>query len=134
MVIVHEINLRSVRTQNDPMTRNIFKFKILNRYYKNKYFQACPNYWAWWVFCDYWGPLQANSDEFWLDIFQDNSTFQLIIVFIAAIFASTEGRGFDAVEFSRRYGSQSVLCRKTRSVENITEAEVNVSTFCFVNF
>ncbi|XP_067633286.1 uncharacterized protein [Eurosta solidaginis] len=39
----------------------------------------------------------------------------------SAIFVSSEGRGFDSVEFLRRHGSQSVLCRKARSAENITD-------------
>ncbi|XP_055371682.1 uncharacterized protein LOC129605778 isoform X2 [Condylostylus longicornis] len=38
----------------------------------------------------------------------------------SAIFVSSEGRGFDSIEFLRRYGSQSVLCRKARSAENIS--------------
>lgn len=33
----------------------------------------------------------------------------------SAIFVSSEGRGFDSIEFIRRYGSQSVLCRKAKS-------------------
>jgi hypothetical protein len=44
----------------------------------------------------------------------------------SAIFVSSEGKGFDSIEFIRRYGSQSVLCRKARSAENIT-SERNVS-------
>ncbi|KRG04158.1 uncharacterized protein Dmoj_GI19534, isoform C [Drosophila mojavensis] len=39
----------------------------------------------------------------------------------SAIFVSSEGRGFDSIEFLRRHGSQSVLCRKAKSAENITE-------------
>ncbi|KAL5286873.1 hypothetical protein ACFFRR_008085 [Megaselia abdita] len=39
----------------------------------------------------------------------------------SAIFVSSEGRGFDSIEFLRRHGSQSVLCRKARSAENITD-------------
>lgn len=38
----------------------------------------------------------------------------------SAIFVSSEGKGFDSIEFIRRYGSQSVLCRKAKSAENIT--------------
>ncbi|XP_058463067.1 uncharacterized protein LOC131437613 isoform X8 [Malaya genurostris] len=41
----------------------------------------------------------------------------------SAIFVSSEGRGFDSIEFIRRYGSQSVLCRKARSAENVSAAE-----------
>uniref|UniRef100_A0A0A1XAP6 Tenascin n=1 Tax=Zeugodacus cucurbitae TaxID=28588 RepID=A0A0A1XAP6_ZEUCU len=41
----------------------------------------------------------------------------------SAIFVSSEGRGFDSIEFLRRHGSQSVLCRKARSAENITDNE-----------
>ncbi|GAB0095018.1 hypothetical protein DMENIID0001_103440 [Sergentomyia squamirostris] len=41
----------------------------------------------------------------------------------SAIFVSSEGKGFDSIEFLRRYGSQSVLCRKARSAENITSAD-----------
>jgi Domain of unknown function (DUF4808) len=44
----------------------------------------------------------------------------------SAIFVSSEGRGFDSIEFIRRYGSQSVLCRKARSAENITAEDRNV--------
>ncbi|XP_052841109.1 uncharacterized protein LOC128255502 isoform X5 [Drosophila gunungcola] len=39
----------------------------------------------------------------------------------SAIFVSSEGRGFDSIEFLRRHGSQSVLCRKAKSAENITD-------------
>ncbi|XP_063701772.1 uncharacterized protein LOC134831874 [Culicoides brevitarsis] len=39
----------------------------------------------------------------------------------SAIFVSSEGRGFDSIEFIRRYGSQSVLCRKAKSAENISD-------------
>uniref|UniRef100_A0A1A9X3X1 Fibronectin type III domain-containing protein n=1 Tax=Glossina brevipalpis TaxID=37001 RepID=A0A1A9X3X1_9MUSC len=39
----------------------------------------------------------------------------------SAIFVSSEGRGFDSIEFLRRHGSQSVLCRKAKSAENIME-------------
>lgn len=46
----------------------------------------------------------------------------------SAIFVSSEGRGFDSIEFLRRHGSQSVLCRKARSAENITEQDRKVST------
>ncbi|XP_055701970.1 uncharacterized protein LOC129801196 isoform X2 [Phlebotomus papatasi] len=45
----------------------------------------------------------------------------------SAIFVSSEGKGFDSIEFLRRYGSQSVLCRKARSAENITSADQRVS-------
>ena len=45
----------------------------------------------------------------------------------SAIFVSSEGRGFDSIEFLRRHGSQSVLCRKARSAENITDNERKVS-------
>ncbi|XP_031618151.1 uncharacterized protein LOC116337609 [Contarinia nasturtii] len=41
----------------------------------------------------------------------------------SAIFVSSEGRGFDSIEFLRRHGSQSVLCRKARSAENITDED-----------
>ncbi|XP_059613749.1 uncharacterized protein LOC132259933 isoform X2 [Phlebotomus argentipes] len=41
----------------------------------------------------------------------------------SAIFVSSEGKGFDSIEFLRRYGSQSVLCRKARSAENITSVD-----------
>lgn len=44
----------------------------------------------------------------------------------SAIFVSSEGRGFDSIEFLRRHGSQSVLCRKARSAENITDEERKV--------
>lgn len=44
----------------------------------------------------------------------------------SAVFVSTEGKGFDAVEFSRRYGSQSVLCRKTKSADSIPINDQNV--------
>jgi hypothetical protein len=40
---------------------------------------------------------------------------------------SSEGRGFDSIEFIRRYGSQSVLCRKAKSAENIPSSNQNVS-------
>jgi Domain of unknown function (DUF4808) len=45
----------------------------------------------------------------------------------SAIFVSSEGRGFDSIEFIRRYGSQSVLCRKAKSAENIPAGNQNVS-------
>lgn len=45
----------------------------------------------------------------------------------SAIFVSSEGRGFDSIEFIRRYGSQSVLCRKAKSAENIPSGNQNVS-------
>lgn len=45
----------------------------------------------------------------------------------SAIFVSSEGRGFDSIEFIRRYGSQSVLCRKAKSAENIPSSNQNVS-------
>jgi hypothetical protein len=45
----------------------------------------------------------------------------------SAIFVSSEGRGFDSIEFIRRYGSQSVLCRKAKSAENIPTQNRNVS-------
>ncbi|CAD7078432.1 unnamed protein product, partial [Hermetia illucens] len=41
----------------------------------------------------------------------------------SAIFVSSEGRGFDSIEFLRRHGSQSVLCRKARSAENISDED-----------
>ncbi|XP_055609996.1 uncharacterized protein LOC129756948 isoform X2 [Uranotaenia lowii] len=41
----------------------------------------------------------------------------------SAIFVSSEGKGFDSIEFIRRYGSQSVLCRKARSAENVSASE-----------
>lgn len=44
----------------------------------------------------------------------------------SAIFVSSEGRGFDSIEFLRRYGSQSVLCRKAKSAENITTSDQKV--------
>lgn len=44
----------------------------------------------------------------------------------SAIFVSSEGKGFDSIEFLRRYGSQSVLCRKAKSAENITSSEQKV--------
>lgn len=47
----------------------------------------------------------------------------------SAIFVSSEGRGFDSIEFIRRYGSQSVLCRKAKSAENIPLGNHNVSIF-----
>lgn len=47
----------------------------------------------------------------------------------SAIFVSSEGRGFDSIEFIRRYGSQSVLCRKAKSAENIPAGNRNVSFF-----
>ncbi|CAO1313906.1 unnamed protein product [Diamesa hyperborea] len=43
----------------------------------------------------------------------------------SAIFVSSEGRGFDSIEFIRRYGSQSVLCRKAKSAENIPSGDRN---------
>lgn len=53
----------------------------------------------------------------------------------SAIFVSSEGRGFDSIEFIRRYGSQSVLCRKTKSAENIPAGNPNVSRYwCAFNF
>uniref|UniRef100_T1GZB0 Fibronectin type III domain-containing protein n=1 Tax=Megaselia scalaris TaxID=36166 RepID=T1GZB0_MEGSC len=48
----------------------------------------------------------------------------------SAIFVSSEGRGFDSIEFLRRHGSQSVLCRKARSAENITDDD---RKFCIYN-
>lgn len=45
----------------------------------------------------------------------------------SAIFVSSEGRGFDSIEFLRRHGSQSVLCRKAKSAENITDNGRRVS-------
>lgn len=45
----------------------------------------------------------------------------------SAIFVSSEGKGFDSIEFLRRYGSQSVLCRKARSAENINSTDRLVS-------
>lgn len=51
----------------------------------------------------------------------------------SAIFVSSEGRGFDSIEFIRRYGSQSVLCRKAKSAENIPSGNQLVSYFCFCN-
>lgn len=47
----------------------------------------------------------------------------------SAIFVSSEGRGFDSIEFLQRHGSQSVLCRKARSAENITDEDRRVSQF-----
>lgn len=44
----------------------------------------------------------------------------------SAIFVSSEGRGFDSIEFLQRHGSQSVLCRKARSAENITDEDRKV--------
>ncbi|EDO64803.1 AGAP006721-PA, partial [Anopheles gambiae str. PEST] len=41
----------------------------------------------------------------------------------SAIFVSSEGKGFDSIEFIRRYGSQSVLCRKAKSAENVSASE-----------
>ncbi|XP_017779171.1 PREDICTED: uncharacterized protein LOC108564579 isoform X2 [Nicrophorus vespilloides] len=38
----------------------------------------------------------------------------------SAIFTSYSGPGFDSKEFLRRHGSQSKLCRKARSVDNIS--------------
>jgi Domain of unknown function (DUF4808) len=49
----------------------------------------------------------------------------------SAIFVSSEGRGFDSIEFIRRYGSQSVLCRKAKSAENIPSSNQNVSSNFF---
>lgn len=49
----------------------------------------------------------------------------------SAIFVSSEGRGFDSIEFIRRYGSQSVLCRKAKSAENIPTGNPNVSYSVF---
>lgn len=49
----------------------------------------------------------------------------------SAIFVSSEGRGFDSIEFIRRYGSQSVLCRKAKSAENIPSGNQNVSSMYF---
>jgi len=46
----------------------------------------------------------------------------------SAIFVSSEGRGFDSIEFLRRHGSQSVLCRKAKSAENITDNGRRVSS------
>uniref|UniRef100_A0AAG5DFD0 Fibronectin type III domain-containing protein n=1 Tax=Anopheles atroparvus TaxID=41427 RepID=A0AAG5DFD0_ANOAO len=45
----------------------------------------------------------------------------------SAIFVSSEGKGFDSIEFIRRYGSQSVLCRKAKSAENVSASERQVS-------
>lgn len=50
----------------------------------------------------------------------------------SAIFVSSEGKGFDSIEFIRRYGSQSVLCRKAKSAENITAEERNVIIKIFI--
>lgn len=50
----------------------------------------------------------------------------------SAIFVSSEGRGFDSIEFIRRYGSQSVLCRKAKSAENIPAGNRNVSTLVII--
>jgi hypothetical protein len=47
----------------------------------------------------------------------------------SAIFVSSEGRGFDSIEFIRRYGSQSVLCRKAKSAEHIPAGNRNVSCY-----
>lgn len=53
----------------------------------------------------------------------------------SAIFVSSEGKGFDSIEFIRRYGSQSVLCRKAKSAENINdEKKVRVFLLSFVLF
>lgn len=52
----------------------------------------------------------------------------------SAIFVSSEGRGFDSIEFLRRHGSQSVLCRKARSAENITDEDRKVSHMRVSNF
>lgn len=41
----------------------------------------------------------------------------------SAIFISNSGPGFDSKEFMRRYGSISKLCRKARSVDNISLEE-----------
>lgn len=52
----------------------------------------------------------------------------------SAIFVSSEGRGFDSIEFIRRYGSQSVLCRKAKSAENLQDVNgdsMQVSYFLF---
>lgn len=38
----------------------------------------------------------------------------------SAIFVSNSGPGLDPKEFFRRHGSQSILCRKARSVDNIS--------------
>lgn len=38
----------------------------------------------------------------------------------SAIFTSYSGPGFDSKEFMRRYGSVSKLCRKAKSVDNIS--------------
>lgn len=50
----------------------------------------------------------------------------------SAIFVSSEGKGFDSIEFIRRYGSQSVLCRKAKSAENVSASERQVSVLLFV--
>lgn len=47
----------------------------------------------------------------------------------SAIFVSSEGHGFDSIEFLRRHGSQSVLCRKARSAENISDEDRKVIFF-----
>lgn len=49
----------------------------------------------------------------------------------SAIFVSSEGRGFDSIAFIRRYGSQSVLCRKAKSAENINDSEKKVCKSLF---
>lgn len=41
----------------------------------------------------------------------------------SAIFVSNSGPGIDPKEFFRRYGSVSKLCRKARSVDNISLEE-----------
>lgn len=41
----------------------------------------------------------------------------------SAIFISNSGPGFEAGEFFRRHGSQSRLCRKARSVDNISDED-----------
>lgn len=41
----------------------------------------------------------------------------------SAIFISNSGPGFQAAEFFRRHGSQSRLCRKAHSVDNISDED-----------
>lgn len=43
----------------------------------------------------------------------------------SAIFVSNSGPGLDPKEFFRRHGSVSRLCRKARSVDNISLDEAN---------
>ncbi|GJQ71437.1 hypothetical protein Trydic_g11162 [Trypoxylus dichotomus] len=42
----------------------------------------------------------------------------------SAIFMSNSGPGFDSKEFFRRHGSISKLCRKARSVDNLSLNDV----------